>query len=711
MVKSFANNPATPSAPGDGSATAYLEAPANTEVNIRLDAVLTTGDPLIGTPAGNLTDYWIDLYVMGVSDGTAISSQIAETTGHGPSIFPNSGGNACGALVYVNGQATQTALGWSVNTVLSSGTQFASLGGGATGIVLADWGTWHRLTVHFKYGAGLGESYGNVTQGFVEVFLDGTLVSHNRGNSSSTGLTSMLATANGQASWFPAVPGVKWRVCGPMATHDGTNSISLAPNWTATSSDPVSRIYMPYATRGTATLGEHWVVSANNSGVCVPTDYGSSAYRFRFVNSGTNTPGSGVVTTTTDELGSPSYNEHGWMHVVLSDLYCPANNSLIFQVYKSGGTSNLFEFFFSAGSPGGVAFAYDTGTLYRISYYTTTSRYALMLHLHRDGRARYTLLEITTGNTAICTTQVAFSGCLPNWTPQPLGKVAVTSAVTSGNALATEHGYVALAKRPTIAIVDSMSSNVWTPSGGATSILLRNANNVTRGFPFGVDQHSISNAYYPLKELGASRRVIVACAGTNGVRRHDWQMTAGVGLNWTSGVEYLVADGGLINDIVDIGYSSTDYATGLPVFTGNVNAFFAQCAANDCQVFCATSLTRTYDNNTQTTVSGDGSNSSSAYSANQRAAIGAYNTALKNSLVQYQAKGLFFLADIDADKTANPANYPDTTAFWSDQTHPVAPTFAAPYLGCGYIAKQMLALRTPVAGLSPPRKPHVIRVN
>lgn len=671
------------SAPTGSSATGYAESAANTELYFQPDATTTWN--------AGLADYWIDFWVRGQYDETTSmgTSQILQS-----SILPIiSSGSFARIKWIVNPASGYTPRGFALaiqntGTNGSDASYHLDLLATSTGVVHAPWNAWNRITIHFHYGSG--------SAGFVETYINGTISDRQTGDTAFTDSTA----AHLNRVQLPAVPGVKWQITGPINTWSGTD-ITVTPVWALNSTDPVQRIYQPFATYATGgqSQGMHFVSSG--TGTTTRTSYsttGTSPYRYRHVFSGT---AQSPVVTTTDELGSLTYNAQGWATIVFTDAYCPQYNSLQMQVYKSGGTDNLFSLKMDyTGSTSTIGYIYDASTTFATNYYVSTSRYTVMLHLNRDGRARYTMLDQTTQNSAIATVAAAFSGLLPDWTPQTLGKVCITNVASATRTNAAESGAVVVAPRPTIALLDSMASLAYT----TPTIPIRTADRVGRGFPYGSDHTSIPGAYYPMKELGMARRVIVTHAGTNGLKRADWMNVFAGGMHHTCGCEFLLIDGGAINDIGNNSTTPADLDTAVGMLVGSLESWLQRAVENDNAVLMTTTLQRTYDDSTHATVSGDGTAGGHAYTAVQRGYIDAWNGYVRAAPPKFQSKGLISIADIDADKTANAANYPDTTAFWTDNTHPVALTITTPYTASGYIAKRIYQLAKTPPSVAPVRR-------
>jgi hypothetical protein len=713
--------------PLGSASTGYIESAPGAQTILQIDP---TGTALSGgpPPSGNNTDYWIDFWVQGVWDGAT-----ALPANQGDYLVTAITGSYGYVKLYCNGAA---APGWTAYAGNSASTppSFLYTNPSSTGSCTALWGQWQRLTIHFKYGAS----------GLVEVFQNGALLC-----SVVTDTTAITWSAQSLQLKTPAWAGVQWRVAGPIQTYNGTD-IVVRPLF-ALDDQPgslVTKVFVPFgvAVSGGQTQGAYFI-SSGSGAVATDAEYGTSGntpFRHRLVFSGN---GSTPVATTIDELGALPYNEQGWGHVVLSDASVPTGTTLQLQLNKAGGGSELIRFVVTGGS---LYAAYNGGPTMNVAPWTHSLRYALALHLNRDGRACFTLVDITT-SPMTGSIKTLWSGPLQQWTPQPLGTARLTATTTTAN---VETGFLALCRRPTFSTVDSLTAAQYS---GVTPAI-RTSANVARSFPFGQESWTIPGGYYPFKEVGLERRVVIAPLGASGLSRREWMQMAGAAMAHTRGIEVLAIDGGSINDIAAI--QMNDATNILDALSSNIERFIQLCIRNDNAVWFATMLPRTRnaaitaasnaspivltvtghgisgtttrayvsgvagntaangfyasvaitDANTITLTGSTGNGTYSGggtiqgYTPAELAAISALNASLRRLVVQFQAKGLLTLSDVEADAARNPASYPNsggTNGFWQDFTHP---NFGPPPAGSGLIAQRMVLIRGTTASRFPARR-------
>jgi hypothetical protein len=344
-----------------------------------------------------------------------------------------------------------------------------------------------------------------------------------------------------------------------------------------------------------------------------------------------------------------------------------------------------------------------------------------------------------------------WSGPLQDWAPQAIGTLKLTATTTASN---VETGFIAVCRRPTFSTIDSLTASQYA----SVSPAIRTSANVARGFPFGQESTTIPGGYYPLKEHGLERRIIIAPLGAGGLTRRQWTQMVGAGMTHTRGVEILVIDGGSINDIATIQTGSA--ANVVDGMRGNLEQFIEQSVAHDNAVWLATMLprnrvvtitgatnaspivltvpshgiagttTRAYisgvagntaangfytsvaltDGNTITLTGSTGNGSYAGggtiqgFTPTELDAISTFNECLRSLIGRLQAKGLLSLSDIEADALANPALYPNTggaNGFWQDFTHPAPGGSPA---GAGVTAERMVKTRRAAPNRFPARR-------
>jgi hypothetical protein len=415
------------------------------------------------------------------------------------------------------------------------------------------------------------------------------------------------------------------------------------------------------------------------------------------------------------------------------------------QLKNAANAANVLAFQFSAS--GGALSCYVTDAA-GVQYYIvngaplSTARQLFMVHLNQDGRARWTLIDLTT--SASTTARIALSGPLQNWTPADLGKIEFVVSPNGGN---IEIGSTVIGARPSLIMLDSLTTTSYAGAGTA----INTPSKFGQSLPFAEERQCVPGAMQNQRELGLERMLIVGAIGRSGLTRRDWSLNVLSGLNYTSGVEYIVPDGGIANDLSSslIG-PNTDVTAVVDIAAANLEKFLDIALENDCAVWLTTCLQRNLqtaisavvdngagkcrltatghslsasdnpriggstgiaglDSSTGLAISVINANTLDATGVNYSAPTLAspyliglslgretfrqqYNTRLKSLLAQKVTRGLAWLSDLDADQTANPATYPTSTAnFWQDLIHPKDPTSGGSQLRGSWVCAQRMA--------------------
>ena len=717
---------ATTDVPPGSAATGVLQSVEAQAASLRLDAA-NSACPSAGD------HYWLRFWVRALRTTNALPA--AQST-YGMYLWDGAS-NFLNLTFEMNGAS---AKGWSLlrsRAGLSAGT--ASVIMQATGEEWLAWGDWCELVVHVQRHASAGQW---------RVFVNGVLVSHETGL--DTNSTFNWAALGGQsfALVLPAWSGVVWQVCGPLESYSGTD-IVVRPQFALNGPAALTnQLHLPCATAqaGALTQGCFGLVSGTGT-VTVDTEYlnqSGSPCRRRLIFAGN---GNAPVWTTLSAVGPLPCNEQGWATLAISDLLVPTDGFAVWQINKVDGNP-LYRFFISSGT---LFAALEAGPYVNVAAWVhATVRYAVLLHLNRDGRAALTLIDLTRspgqGASGYVTTTV--SQPLANWAPQDVGAMSLTALPSASN---VEMGFMAVCRRPTLYTLDSLSSNPHTPGSGNTTVL-QNSWGIARSFPMQRECQCLPGGYYPLKHLGLERRVPLAPLGRPGLRRNDWTRNVLGPLLNTAGCEIIAFDAGSVNDIT--GIQSGDAAGVLAELQGNFDAFLAWAIEHDCAAWIATMLPRdlrsvaitgaTAANPAVITAPGHGQTgtirlavsgvvgtgamanintfvnfaevldantirmtginttgggytsggTARGYTAGELAAIAAFNAHLRAAAARYQSQALVVLSDLEADAAANPATYPNNNTFWADFTHPQT--------GTGTAGSQVVAERMVLARVTPP---------
>lgn len=709
--------------PEGSLATGYLESTEGQAANIKLEATGT------GCASDN-TEYWRTLFVRGVRSGNNLpsgSTTAAESIGSPTQILlsftqvtTNSPGFAFNLQV---GTTADDAAGYVKRARYRDLSQAETMLG---------WGAWHKITIHIVRSSTIAR---------YEVFCGKKLV-----EAINMDLNTNVVWANQTLQFaLPAWSGVKWQVCAPITSVATANSIGLRPDYSIEGSgNYVTKIFEPFGVTSTAYTDGIDFVSSGTGTVAVDTEYlasgGQSPFRRRLSMSGS---GNAPVATSVDDIGTLPYNEYGWATVAFSDLYVPSGGVLNIQLRNAANDANAVLVQITGGS----LFVSSAN----LCPWTVTSRFCLLLHLHEDGRAAYTLINLT---LSPLTNKIVFSGPIADWTPQALGKLIYASVP---GASANEIGLCAICKWATVSLIDSLTAASYTPGSGGT-VAISYSSSVARRFPYGEERQNIPGGHWPHKELGAPRRLVICPSGASGLTRRQWQQFVWSGFDESHGIEFLMVDGGSINDVFAVLASATALTGTLAQLKYNLRRMLQQCAENRNKVWGATMLARTLgaaintsqnnggnyrlttatahglntnnyvtvsgssgsdvnggpysivavDSTTQVTINkayvGDetGGNITATLSTQQESCRTGFNTAIRQAFAELQFEHLFSLSDIAADQDANPGNYLGTLAFWADSTHPLDTTTEPNiYVGAGYVAKRMVELATYPLGPAP----------
>ncbi|MGD9645218.1 MAG: hypothetical protein AB7U73_05865 [Pirellulales bacterium] len=713
---------ATADVPPGSAATGVLQSVEGAAASLRIDAANTacpnTGD-----------HYWLRFWLRALRTPNALPTA---QSNYGVYVWDGAS-NFLTLTLTTNGSS---ALGWTPvrsRAGLAAGT--ASLIMQASGEEWLAWGDWCELVVHVQRHASAGQW---------RVFVNGVLVSHEIGLDTDSTFNWSALGGQSLALALPAWSGVYWQVCGPLESYSGTD-IAIRPQFALNGlSALTNQLHLPFATAqaGALTQGCFGQVSGTGT-VTVDTEYtnqSGSPCRRRLVFAGN---GNAPVWTTLSPVGPLAFNEQGWATLAISDLLVPTDGYATWQINKAGGGA-LFKFLVSGGS---LFAAYDTGPFSNVAGWThATVRYALLLHLNRDGRATCTLIDQTRspGQSAGGYLATTVSQPLADWSPQDIGTMSLAALPSAGN---VEMGFMAVCRRPSLFTLDSLASNPHTPASGNTA-QLQNAWCVARSFPMQRECQCLPGGHYPLKHLGLERRVLLASLARPGLRRNDWTRNVLGPLVHTHGCEVIAIDAGGINDITGV---QTGNAAGvLAELRGNLDAFLEWAVTHDCAAWVATMLPRdlrsvaitgvtaanpavitapghgltgtlrldvagvvgtgnmaavnTFINNAEvldantirmTGVDTSGGSYTSGgtargYTAGELAAIAALNYHLRAAAARHQAQALVTVSDIAADAAVNPGTYPNNTAFWADFTHPQTGTGAA---GAQVVAERMVQTR------------------
>lgn len=692
--------------------------------------------------ASDGTDYFLTAWIR--AERTENSLPGSDTSGN--LVVASTGGNIFSANVFLTNSTNAPTAGWGLYsvTVGSIGGSFSSLYD-ANGVKppLIKFGEWAKLTIHLHRNAA--------GSGAARVYVNGVLIVTLTGADTSN---SVITWASQNLYMLaPNIAGLRWN----FTEFSADDSVpTIRPVYGLNESDSkISKVFMPWGAHASSVAGNFFTTTGGTSSV--GTEYsnaiGRPMRRFLSVSAATCTA------TSIDDIGALPFNAQGWATIAVTDFYCPASGLLGIQLKNAANAANVLAFQFSAS--GGSLSCYVTdsaGTQYYIlsGAPLSTARQLFMVHLNQDGRARWTLIDLT--SAANSTARVALSGPLQNWTPASLGKIAFVATPNGGN---IEIGSTVIGARPSLIMLDSLTTTSYAGAGTA----INTPSKFGQSLPFAEERQCVPGAMQNQRELGLERMLIVGAIGRSGLTRRDWSLNVLSGLNYTSGVEYIVPDGGIANDLSSslVG-PNTDVTAAVDIAAANLDKFLDIALENDCAVWLTTCLQRNLqtaisaitdngagkcrltatghslsasdnpriggstgiaglDSSTGLTISVINANTIDATSVNYSSPTLAspyliglslgretfrqeFNDELRRMLAGRNARGLLQISDLDADMTANPAFYPTTTTdFWQDLIHPKDPTSGGSQLrGSWVCAQRMVQTRQIVPTTIPPRR-------
>lgn len=723
-------------APSGITSNGYLESTENKQCYLQLEST--------NSASASDTHYWLSFWMRGARTATSL-------------VGSDLSANLCGAVTGGNWALTNLTLNNS--TAATAPGYNVSLSGNLIGTAVPLWdcnastkspamrfGEWYHVTVHF---------YRHTSAGYIEIFVNDRKVIQSAATDTSTTITW---ASQALLMLTPAWAGTTWHIAGPVESWSGVD-ITLNPLHAFDASRPVSKVFMPAHATVSTSLAQGLDWQWTGAGLAVSTEYANSAGspRRRIFTCSSGTP----VATTTQDIGALPFNEQGWATLVWQDVYVPGGE-LKLATRNAANDANVtaVRCLFSAGDST-VDFAYTDGTniYYLIQGLPSAAVYDFFWHFHRDGRATWTLINLT--GTMADVGRGVYSGALPDWTVQTLGKGQATCTYST---TALTFGGLVVGKRPSIVAVDSLSThNYTTPTPD-----VRTPYNIAQALPTLEERQCLPNGYWNQRENGFPREFLVSTVGQSGLTRREWSGNALSGFEFTRGVKIVFTGGGFVNDL----FSGTVTPTGDPAesieitnrlitetvdfLTERDNAVWLTTATPHKRRQTVTAITEDVDGagtgkckiaatahgvtaTTQTPriLGGTGiagiDNSpgltvlevaadtftvdvnyasptlvapvTEPLSETQEEFRDGVNTHIRKIAKSHQYKGLVSLSDIDADADANPATYATTTTFWTDIVHPTNWNPATAYTAGSWVIAQRMALtRVKPPAPIPPRR-------
>lgn len=458
--------------------------------------------------------------------------------------------------------------------------------GGANAFPVIPVGKAMQLAFHLQVGVS----------GCVELYLNGSLLFARR----SMDTTQIGSPANIRSLGLPNIAGTRWRMRSG-STYNG--SVAMLPDWTRNEIDAPTAIAFKvfetgqngsdWSTAGTATLAQ---TSFAGTGV--------QPSRSRAVVSGNALTLTG---TTTRTIGSLPFNASGWCNINWMSLYVPT------------GTLSL-----SAGTAMAMS-VHDAGLYFgatKIADWNPACRYCLIWHLASDGRAAWSLVDLTSDTNDVA---YVWSGTLAGgWTPASVGAIAWTA--TPG-VTAIEVDAVLVQRWTHIVGVDSLAHAMCY---GLTPLMAVN-NNVAQQLPRGTSQELIPGAAYPWQHIGFERAVQWPVIGRSGRMRSEMTTRAIAGMANSRAIVLVNIDGGSINDINQVNGSVP--TARVATLDADLRTMCDTLIANGNKVWLSTMIRREQGTYTEQELQG----------------INLFNNAIRTAaMVKQTASGQVWLSDIAA---------------------------------------------------------------
>lgn len=634
--------------PPGSVATGYISGTTNTTLDFTIDAGNTAFQ-------GGQTDYWCRFWIRGQRDTNALPADQTALTG--PRLWSVTDGS-----IKLTGTFAVKKNGVSDGLTLynetfngAGGTKKHLSNGGAAGAQayipfnpVGQTGGWQEMIIHVTDGAS----------GVLEFFLNGCRIAQITGidftNATNfpTGNPGVLASSTSWKIAFQAVSGVIWQLCAPIESWQGTD-ITIRPRTSAyASTDAIRGLYPTrWTALGASNKGSAWT-GAGSGITFTETDYASAGinpYRSRLVVSGSDT---NVATLTSiDNLGTLPYNSYGWATVGFPHTLC-TNGTWSVSLRDSGNASDV------------VILSFDGTNLKQgstvLAPITAADRFQLLIHLNSDGRAAFSLHDLTAD---INSAQNWWSGMLSNWTPQSLGPILQTMTLTATNgANKTEMDGAFVASWVDVIGVDSLTEQ---PVNGPLTPTMHTANGFAAAFAHLEEAYSIPGGCIPFGTYSVpngttqstfQRTHMGVIVGRSGRTIANLLANVIPYMNYSFGIRLILADGASINDIASV----TTEANRLTIVTTMMNShqtIIQTLLANKNQVWYTTMLRR--EKVGQAT-----------YSNLQLEAINDLNTQLRTQVAQYQSENLISFSDVSTEVPNH------SLLGWADDTHPTAAGYA-----------------------------------
>jgi len=582
--------------PAGSSSTGYVQGATGTSMAIKIEA---NGSAF----SAGATDYWHRMWIRPQRDANALPA-----TGTSYQVWNMQDGSAGRVLLWmVNRVDNNGADGLNIyesNYNFSPTLAALNLLGasGSASVIpynpVGQLGGWVEVVLHVTVGAS----------GVREVFLNGVLTSRVT-NIDFTNATNWPTGNPGVAanSWsftLPAVTGIIWQLCAPIESWSAAD-ISVRPRHSINTDGDVRHVHM--IGRWLNDKGTFW--TSGGTMTATPTTYasgGTNPARFRVVFSGTASQTGSLQTI--DEIGTLPYNDHGWCTVMFPQTYMPGGGTCSWSIRNAADDGDLIKLDFD-----GTNLMQGATTLAPI---TAADRFLLMIHLNSDGRAAFSLHDLT----ADITSRNWWSGALDTWTPGAVGPIKQTCV--RGSASVEMDGCV-IGPWIDVVGVDSFSHANVT----ALTPVMAGATHLASRFSQG-DQFSIPGCSFPQKQNGMKAHAFHCIAGRSGRSFSNFYTNVVAYMDSTYGIRLVVVDGGSINDIGSI----TNAATRISVVS--------TCA---CQH--SSTIKLMLQNKNQIWYSSMIRREQGTYSATQLDGINQLNAKLKEMCREMQSQGLVRFSD------------------------------------------------------------------
>jgi hypothetical protein len=414
-------------------------------------------------------------------------------------------------------------------------------------------GRWYRLSVEYDSTAGAGQ---------FRFYINGVLIAEIVGMTTATGPSG--SPSSSFCYWSLGVTGAIVDVAGPIES-DNAEDVAITPanmlyvkdSDLCVQSLPIELVNRPRGSRWSSSLAGTTLTETTYS------TSGTNPLRKRVVLSG-----AGTCTLTSQAIGALPFNPSGWATVHFPHTYLPGASVHVFRLRNGANDATVYELEVDADN-------LLQGTT-EIGPWDHTHRYSVLLHLHEDGAACCTLLDLT----ALVGSTRAWSAQLANWTPQALGAIQQATTVDSD----AEVDGVWIDRWVNLMGIDSMCGAAITSLSPAAYIS-RNRVGVFAGY-HGEDFSAIPGTAEPDRPFSNNPTTLAR----PGYGFDSFYADVIPGLAFTRGMRFQLIDGPSINDLT--GTDDSNRASRFAIWKSRVGQFVLDAVSRGNRVHLTTCIRR-----------------------------------------------------------------------------------------------------------------------